>query len=61
MDPRDDIIRELYLPELLIDYCLMFCNMGAYTTSESTGFNGMPKPHMYYAGRDIEKVEHDLF
>jgi ornithine decarboxylase len=39
-DSTDIILKEYLLPELEMDDWLVFSNMGAYTTSCATNFNG---------------------
>ena len=56
LSPTDCIIPDVTFPELSLGDWLTFCNMGAYTLSMSTVFNGMPTPHIYYVGHDSERV-----
>ncbi|KAK7105603.1 ornithine decarboxylase-like [Littorina saxatilis] len=48
MDGLDRIINDVMLPELQIGDVINFINMGAYSTTVSTSFNGMPRPLMFY-------------
>lgn len=47
-DGLDCIIKECALPELDAGDWLVFNNMGAYTMSAASTFNGMPKPKCYH-------------
>lgn len=47
-DGLDCIREECLLPDLDIGDWLVFRDMGAYTMSAASGFNGMPKPRCYY-------------
>lgn len=47
-DGLDCIVKECNLPELNIGDWLIFRDMGAYTMSAASTFNGMPKPKMYH-------------
>lgn len=42
-------VAELQLPELDVGDWLVFPSMGAYTTSMSSTFNGLPPATIYYA------------
>ncbi|KAG1682269.1 Antizyme inhibitor 2 [Nymphon striatum] len=43
-----DEITDCDLPELKTEDWLVFDNVGAYTISAFSGFNGFERPHMYY-------------
>ena len=43
-----DKICEAVLPELFVGDWLVFEEMGAYTLSAHSGFNGFKRPHIYY-------------
>lgn len=43
----DQIVEKALLPQLHIDDCIIFENMGAYTFVMSTNFNGFPIPRIY--------------
>ncbi|CAG2169451.1 unnamed protein product, partial [Oppiella nova] len=47
-DSIDCIIKGVVLPELNIGEWVHFNDMGAYTTSSSTQFNGFPRPGLVY-------------
>ncbi|XP_061175347.1 ornithine decarboxylase-like [Saccostrea echinata] len=47
-DGLDCILEECSLPELRVGHWLFFKDMGAYTMSAASTFNGMPPPHKYY-------------
>eukprot|EP00276_Gloeochaete_wittrockiana_P007515 CAMPEP_0184644808 /NCGR_PEP_ID=MMETSP0308-20130426/1444_1 /TAXON_ID=38269 /ORGANISM="Gloeochaete witrockiana, Strain SAG 46.84" /LENGTH=759 /DNA_ID=CAMNT_0027073517 /DNA_START=311 /DNA_END=2590 /DNA_ORIENTATION=- len=47
-DSLDCVADSSLLPELDIGDWLYFCNMGAYTVSASTGFNGFAGPQAFY-------------
>lgn len=47
-DGLDCIVKECSMPELDAGDWIMFRDMGAYTMSAASTFNGMPKPKMYY-------------
>lgn len=40
LDAIDTVLKEYMLPELEVNDWLVFPNMGAYTTSSGTNFNG---------------------
>ena len=44
----DKIVGDLYLPKLNVGDWLYYEDMGAYTLSLNSGFNGFPKPVTYY-------------
>ena len=46
-DGLDCVLPEVELPDLEIGTWLYFRNMGAYTLSNSSAFNGMPRPRVY--------------
>lgn len=47
-DGLDCISQKIIFPELQQGDWIYFDNMGAYTCSAASTFNGMPKPHMHY-------------
>jgi ornithine decarboxylase len=47
-DGLDCIIKECLLPELNTGDWILFNDMGAYTMSAASNFNGMPKPKCYH-------------
>jgi ornithine decarboxylase len=47
-DGLDCIVKECEMPELSTGDWIVFRDMGAYTMSAATCFNGMPKPKCYY-------------
>lgn len=47
-DGLDCVIKACQLPRLSIKDWLLFRDMGAYTMSAASSFNGMPKPACYY-------------
>lgn len=47
-DGLDCIVKECHMPELNAGDWIIFRDMGAYTMSAASTFNGMPKPKMYY-------------
>jgi ornithine decarboxylase len=47
-DGLDCIVKECQLPELNMGDWLLFQDMGAYTMSAASTFNGMPKPKCYH-------------
>ena len=53
-DGLDCIIKECALPELNTGDWLLFHNMGAYTMSAASTFNGMPKPRLYHIMHENE-------
>jgi len=55
-DGLDCIIKECPLPELNTGDWLLFHNMGAYTMSAASTFNGMPKPRLYHIMHENEWV-----
>lgn len=50
-----DKICETLMPELDIGDWIYFDNMGAYTISASSSFNGFAKPVSYYYIREINR------
>lgn len=48
-DGLDCISEKTELPELNVGDWLIFRDMGAYTISAATTFNGMAKPACYYS------------
>jgi len=47
-DGIDCIIKKTELPEMNIGDWVLFSNMGAYTSSVGSNFNGMPLPEVFY-------------
>ena len=47
-DSTDEVISDISLPELNIGDWLYFENMGAYTGTIHSHFNGFPKPQSLY-------------
>lgn len=47
-DGLDCILEDCPLPELRVGQWLFFRDMGAYTMSAASTFNGMPPPQKYY-------------
>jgi len=47
-DGLDCIVKECRLPELVTGDWIVFNDMGAYTMSAASTFNGMPKPKCYH-------------
>jgi len=47
-DGLDRIMEECYLPSLDVGEWLVFENMGAYTVSAASTFNGFQKPNQHY-------------
>jgi len=47
-DGLDCIVKECQLPELNTGDWIIFSDMGAYTMSAASTFNGMPKPKCYH-------------
>ncbi|XP_028994787.1 ornithine decarboxylase isoform X2 [Betta splendens] len=47
-DGLDRIIEQCYLPDLQVGDWLVFDNMGAYTVSASSTFNGFQRPDIHY-------------
>jgi len=47
-DSIDCILKECRLPDMDIGEWIIFRDMGAYTLSVGSSFNGMPKPTCYY-------------
>jgi ornithine decarboxylase len=47
-DGLDCIVKECLLPELTMGDWILFQDMGAYTMSAASTFNGMPKPKCYH-------------
>ena len=50
-----DKICETLMPELNVGDWIYFDNMGAYTISSSSSFNGFAKPVSYYYIREINR------
>ena len=51
-DGLDCISEKEELPELEVGDWLIYRDMGAYTLSAASGFNGMPKPNCFYSVRE---------
>lgn len=47
-DGLDCILQECKLPEMRNGEWIYFNDMGAYTISAASGFNGMPKPNQHF-------------
>ncbi|CAI9603775.1 unnamed protein product, partial [Staurois parvus] len=47
-DGLDRIVEQCDLPELQVGDWILFENMGAYTVSASSTFNGFQRPTLYY-------------
>lgn len=56
-DGLDCIREQCLLPELDSGDWLVFKDMGAYTMSAASNFNGMPKPRCYYVMQDHHRVQ----
>ena len=54
-DGLDKICDDSYLPELEVGDWLYFDNMGAYTISAYSPFNGFPKPASYYFVKECDR------
>jgi len=52
-DSIDVIVENVQVPELEIGDYLKFRDMGAYTMAASSTFNGIPKPYLYFLGKDL--------
>lgn len=52
-DSLDCVVENIQLPELELGDFLKFRNMGAYTMAAASSFNGIPKPYIYYFGKDL--------
>ncbi|ESO12426.1 hypothetical protein HELRODRAFT_93271 [Helobdella robusta] len=52
-DGLDCIIKDCRLPRLTTGDWLVFKDMGAYTMSAASCFNGMPKPKCYYFMKNV--------
>jgi ornithine decarboxylase len=52
-DSIDVIVENVPVPEMEIGEYLRFKDMGAYTMAASSTFNGIPKPYLYYFGKDL--------
>jgi ornithine decarboxylase len=48
-DSLDKVVAECVLPELWVGDWLLFSNMGAYTISAATNFNGFIKPALHFS------------
>lgn len=53
-DGLDCILKKIQLPELEVGDWVIFPNMGAYASSASSNFNGMPSPDVFYIHDDIQ-------
>ena len=51
-DSIDILNTEFLLPEMKLDYKLVFHNFGAYTYSAGASFNGMELPEKIYIDND---------
>jgi len=55
-DGLDCVVKECRLPELDVGDWLVFTDMGAYTMSAASTFNGMPKPKCYHVMSELQWV-----
>jgi len=53
-DGLDCIVQECLMPKMSTGDWMVFKDMGAYTMSAASCFNGMPKPKCYYIINDKE-------
>jgi len=53
-DGLDCLTRDSRLPELNTGDWLLFEDMGAYTMSAASNFNGMPKPKCYHVIHELD-------
>lgn len=53
-DGLDCIVNECLMPEMTTGDWMVFDDMGAYTMSAASCFNGMPKPKCYYIIDEID-------
>jgi len=53
-DGLDCIVQSCPMPELQTGDWLLFHNMGAYTLSAASTFNGMPKPRLHHVMHETE-------
>lgn len=51
-DDLDNVVAEVLLPELEVGDWLVFEEMGAYTVSAASGFNGFPTPSVHVAASE---------
>jgi len=56
-DGLDCIIKQTELPELDTGSWIVFPDMGAYTVSASSTFNGMPRPRIFYMSHEIYRAQ----
>ncbi len=52
-DGLDCIMEQVFLPELGIGDWMIFPDMGAYSISIASTFNGMPKSRVYYTAQEF--------
>jgi len=55
-DGLDCIVKECLLPELSTGDWMLFYDMGAYTMSAASTFNGMPKPKCYHVLHEAQWI-----
>lgn len=56
-DGLDCIAQQTKLPELDIGGWIIFPDMGAYTVSASSTFNGMPRPRIFYMSNEVYRAQ----
>ena len=56
-DGLDCINQKTHLPEFDTGNWIIFPDMGAYTVSASSTFNGMPKPRIFYMSNEIYRSQ----
>lgn len=59
-DSIDVIVENVEIPELDLGDYLKFKDMGAYTMAASSTFNGIPKPNIYYLGKDVLNLRRNV-
>lgn len=52
-DSLDVVVENNQIPELEIGDYLKFKEMGAYTMAAASCFNGIPRPYIYYFGKEL--------
>jgi len=55
-DGLDCVVKECLLPELATGDWMLFYDMGAYTMSAASTFNGMPKPKCYHIMNETQWI-----
>ena len=53
-DGLDCVSERVMLPELRDGDWLVFADMGAYTLSAASGFNGMPRPRVFHVMHELD-------